>query len=74
MQDNDTTDRQDRNARLMGAFIILLVGLAIIWSRFAPPAPVQPGTIILAAPTPMIVETTHVDVFSHNCIGWNVNC
>lgn len=71
--DEYTTDRQDRNARLMTYIIGLIVALAVVWSRFAPPAPQQP-LYYPTDPTPFVVETTHIDVFSHNCIGWNVNC
>lgn len=73
---NDTSqsyDRQDRNARLIGYACALLVALACIWARFAPAAPQQP-LYYRPDPTPFVVETTHVEVFSHNCIGWNVNC
>lgn len=70
---NFNTDRQHRSAKLIGLGLALLVALALIWSRFAPPTPQQPA-FYRADPTPVIIETTHIEVFSRNqlCVGINV--
>lgn len=64
------TDSTDRNARYMTYIIAAIVALAFVLQRFAPPAPAQPGTVLLAAPTPYVVETQHIEIFSRNCLGY----
>ena len=74
--DDFTTDRQDRNARLMTYIIAAIVALAFVLQRFAPPTPAQPGTVLLAAPTPYVVETQRIEVLSNNrfCVGVFEHC
>ena len=63
-----TPDRQDRNARLILCGCALLIAMAFILNRFAP----QPAAPLYYRPdpTPFVVETTHIEVFSRNCIGY----
>jgi hypothetical protein len=71
--DNDTRqphDRQDDNARKILYGVVLLVALALVWSRFAPAPPQQP--FYWPDPTPIVVQTQHteINIFSKNCVGY----
>lgn len=69
---NFSTDRQDL-AIWMLIGIVAFIACVMVYSRFAPPAPQQPA-YYRPDPTPFVVETQHMDIFSHNqmCIGINV--
>lgn len=68
---HSSTDRKTLRfgAVLVGTFIVLMIVTNWMQQREPPPPP----RFYYPDPTPYTVHT-EINIGSHNCIGWNVNC
>lgn len=73
--EHHTTERYERNQRLITYVLVLFVALAFILGHYGPAQPAPPQ-YYWPDPTPIIVETQHTEIFSNNrvCIGSFEHC